>query len=125
MTWPCFFAAAELSLQPELLNAWTRTIRWSLLLLGTFAPSIAALILTFYDSGTSGLTKQLSRIFQADIDLRWYVFAVTFMAVVKIAVLAIYRAAFGTWLPINVAGLEAFVPALLISTPIQSGEEVG
>jgi len=125
ITWPCFFGAAELSLQPETLNSWTRAIRLSLLLVGTFAPAIASLSLTFYKSGSTGLSKLFGRILQPDIELRWYAFAVGFMAVIKIGVLFIHRAAFGTWPQISYAAIAAFLPALMISTPIQSGEELG
>jgi membrane protease YdiL (CAAX protease family) len=57
--------------------------------------------------------------------MRWYVFAIIFMAVVKIVVLLVNRVITGEWLPIDYVALAGIIPAIAISTPVQSGEEIG
>lgn len=96
-----------------------------LLLLGAFAPSLAASWLTWRAEGGTGVGALLSRIIQWRVATRWYVFAAGFTVVLKLTVAMIYRAAVGSWPRFGTDPLYVIPFAILFSTPFQAGEEIG
>jgi len=94
-------------------------------LLGVFAPSLVAITLTALNDGAAGVKALLGRVFQWRIKAHWYLFAVTFMAAVKVSVALLHRVITGLWPHFGNEGLVAILIAILVSTPFQSGEEVG
>ena len=96
-----------------------------LLYLGIFAPSLVAVWFTARTHGDVGVRALLGRVLQAQVGARWYVFAFTFMAVVKLAAAAIHRVATGAW-PAFGDFPWYFIPFVIaVSTPFQAGEEIG
>src|SRR5258708_26693785 len=96
-----------------------------LLLLGTFAPSLVALGVTARDNGTPATQALVRRAFEWRVDARWYLLAVSYMAAIKLAVALAHRVTTGSW---PVFGNEAWyviVIAIVLSTPVQAGEEIG
>ncbi len=85
-------------------------LRTVLFLPGTFAPAIVALWL--------GGRSLLDRILIWPRQARWYVFAIFYMAAVKLV-------ATGTWPAIEPGQWFVFVAAILVSAPFQAGEEIG
>lgn len=121
-TWACFIAAAKIS--SGVGSARLAGVRW-LLLLGTFAPSLVALGVTAWENGTAGTQALLRRLLEWRAGLRWYAFAIGYMAAIKLAVALVYRAVTGSW---PIFGSEAWyiiIVAIVISTPLQAGEEIG
>ncbi|HLJ41310.1 MAG TPA: CPBP family intramembrane glutamic endopeptidase [Candidatus Acidoferrales bacterium] len=96
-----------------------------MLLLGTFAPSLVALWLTAWAEGGKGASVLLRRVFEWRVALRWYVFAVVYMAAIKLAVALTHRIIAGTWPTFGHELPGIIVIAIIISTPAQAGEEIG
>jgi membrane protease YdiL (CAAX protease family) len=100
-------------------------LRTSLWLLGVFAPSLVALTLTALQDGGRGVKALLGPIFQWRVSARWYLFAVSFMAAIKVCVALLHRMTTGSWPQFGHERLVVILAAILISTPLQSGEEIG
>jgi uncharacterized protein len=96
-----------------------------LLLLGTIAPAVIGLALTWYQKREAGLRATLSQLVKADVGIQWYLFAILYMPAVKAAVTLSYRLATGRWPPFGREGLVVIAIATVLSTPIQAGEEIG
>ena len=123
VSWICFFAGAAGAGafgQPVLAQ-----LREPLFLLGTFTPALVALWLTARAEGRSGINSLLDRVLHWNVGGRWYVFAIGYMAAVKLAVALTHRAIAGTWPHFGNEPWYLIVGAIMISTPVQSGEEVG
>jgi hypothetical protein len=116
VTWPCFIAAARLPVG---------TLRAALLLLGTFAPSLVALWLVGGAESGSGIRALLDRIVEWRVGARWYLFALGYMVAIKWAVALVHRVATGGWPRFGDEAWYVIVAAIVVSTPFQSGEEIG
>jgi CAAX protease family protein len=119
LTWACWIPVV----------AWltpTRTsLRALLWLLGVFAPSLAALALTAQNEGAAAVRTLVGRIFQWRVGARWYLFAVSYMAAIKLAAAFAHRMTAGSWPHFGQERPLVILVAILISTPVQSGEEIG
>lgn len=98
-----------------------------LFLLGVFAPGIVALVLTGRAGGRTALTALLHRLVDWQVSARWYLFAIGYMAAVKLTVALLYRAALGAWPRFGTEPWYLMLAATLASTLMlgQAGEEVG
>jgi CAAX protease family protein len=96
-----------------------------LLLLGTFAPSMVALWMTARAEGSSGIRALLGRVLQWRVAAHWYVFAVSYIAAIKLAVALIHRVATGAWPRFGTDPWYVIPLAIAFSTPFQAGEEIG
>ncbi len=97
----------------------------TLILLGAFAPSIAALFLTWRDEGAAGVQRLVGRIFRADVAAKWFVFALTYMAAIKLSAAVIHRLTLGEWPRFGTEPIYLLPFAIALSTPVQIGEEIG
>src|SRR5688572_20374361 len=93
----------------------------SLLLLGTFAPAIVAIGVTAYERGTQGVFKLLSPIFQADAAGRWYVFALSYMALIEVAVAVTLCVVSGNWPAFGSVPWYVIIVSIVLATPLQAG----
>jgi uncharacterized protein len=96
-----------------------------LLLLGTFAPSLAALVVSASESGIPGTQALLRRLFDWRAGAQWYLFALSYMAVIKGAVALAYRVIAGSWPRFGSVEWYVVLVAIVVSTPVQAGEEIG
>jgi uncharacterized protein len=96
-----------------------------ILLTGTFAPSLVALALTARADGHAGTTTLLGRIARVPVEVRWYMFAATFMAAIKLTVAVAHRLVAGRWPPFGDTPWYIMAIATIVSTPVQAGEELG
>jgi membrane protease YdiL (CAAX protease family) len=94
-------------------------------LLGVFAPAWVALALTAWFEGRDGVRALLARIFHAPSNARWYVFAVSYMAVIKLTTALLLRVFTGEWPKFGDEPVFILPFAILLSTPVQAGEEIG
>jgi membrane protease YdiL (CAAX protease family) len=94
---------------------------------GVFAPGLVALWLTYRHEGGAGVSALLHRLFQWRVGLRWYVFALTYMAAIKLAAALIHRIATGEWPRFGDEPLYLMLAATVASTLLlgQAGEEIG
>jgi membrane protease YdiL (CAAX protease family) len=122
VTWICFIAAGFLTTRPSL-----GALRWPLLILGAFAPSTVAVYLTARAEGRPGVRALLRRLGEWRVGIRWYAFALFYMAVIKLAVALIYRATMGGWprfgTGYGVAIILTAIVAAIFGGPL--GEEIG
>jgi hypothetical protein len=127
VTWAFWFGASELSgglaesgrLRPGLATL--------LFYAGVFAPALVAIAMTAYSRGSVGLRALLLPLFRWRVGLRWYVFAMTYLAAVKVATAVVHRVAAGEWPAFGWQGLPLMLAATVGSTLIggQAGEEIG
>jgi membrane protease YdiL (CAAX protease family) len=92
--------------------------------LGVFAPGLAAVALTGLAGGSAEITRLLRRLLQWEAPVRWYLFAIGYIAAVRLVAAGIHRLVTGAW---PVFDLGAF-PLMLLATATfagQAGEEVG
>jgi uncharacterized protein len=121
ISWPCFIGVAMLVARGP---SWLVTL---LLYTGIFAPAVVAIVLTAWRDGSPGVTALLRPLFQWQVDARWYVFAVSYMAAIKLTVAAVHRLLAGAWPRFGVEPWYAIVAATILSTIVggQAGEEIG
>ena len=101
------------------------SFRGVVVLAGVFAPAMAALLLTARARGSAGIKSLLRRMLQWQVAARWYVFALTYIVFIKLAVALISRLMTGAWPRFGTTPLYIIPFAILLSTPFQSGEEIG
>jgi CAAX protease family protein len=117
--WSCFITVAVAPIPAR------TPLGQLLLLLGAFAPSLAALWLTARAEGGAGVSALLRRVIQWRVRARWYVFAASYTVVIKLTVAVIHRVATGTWPRFGTDPWYIIPLAILFSTPFQAGEEIG
>ena len=101
------------------------TISGPLYLLGVFAPALVALALTAQADGSAGTLALLRRTVKWSVAARWYVFAVGYFAAIKLAVVVVHRTATGEWPAFSQTPWFVMFAAIVFSTPVQAGEEIG
>jgi len=118
VTWSLWFAAG---MTPAVVP------RGLLFLLGTFTPGILALWFTFRSAGRDGVVALLRRLVDWQVPARWYVFAIGYIAVIKLTVALVHRVATGEWPPFGDVPWYLMIAATLGSTLVggQAGEEIG
>jgi uncharacterized protein len=94
-------------------------------LLGVFAPALVALALTERAEGRTATRALLARVVRWRVRARWYVFAIAFIPAVELSVALVHRAATGTWPPFGPTPGYVMAGAILVSTWVQAGEEIG
>src|SRR5688572_6955507 len=87
LSW-AFWFAASLAAPPLALL---------LFLAGTVTPALVALWLSARARGGPGARALLEGVLAWRVDLRWYVFALVFMAAVKLASAGVHRLVAGAW----------------------------
>jgi len=96
-----------------------------LLLLGTFAPSLAAVWLTARAEGDSGLRALLGGVLRWRVAAGWYLFALAYIPAIKLTVALVHRLATGAWPRFGDEPWYGILAAIAFSTPFQAGEEIG
>ena len=120
LSWSCFGTLAVVAPNTPVGVAGN-----ALLLLGTFAPSIVAVWLTYRAEGSAGVGTLLGRLLRWQVGARWYLFAVASFPAIKLAVALTYRALVGAWPRFGSESPAIILIAIIFSTPVQAGEEVG
>ena len=121
VTWTAWLGSAALA--PG--NSWFLGVGGPVFLLGVFAPALVALALTAFAEGREGVHRLVARIGQWQVDRRLYAFAVGYMAATELAAALVHRAATGVWPRFGDTPLPLMLGAILVSTWVQAGEEIG
>jgi membrane protease YdiL (CAAX protease family) len=123
VTWTCWAAW----MWTASLGAPIVRFRGLLLFLGIFAPSFVALALTRRAEGREGALALLRRLFEWQVAARWYVFAIGYMAAIKLTVAVAHRVATGAWPRFGDTPWYLILAATIFSTVVggQAGEEIG
>lgn len=101
------------------------TIAGAVFLLGVFAPGVLALAFTDRIEGRGATEALFGRVFRWNVGVRWYVFAIGFMPAVKLLAALVHRVVTGDWPRFGQEPWYLMIGALLISTWVQAGEELG
>lgn len=125
LSWTCFITVAIFSKRTHSIFSGSGVLPQALLLLGTFTPSLVALWLTT-QYGIPGATKKLlGKIGKWHVHFGWYMFAFFYIAVIKLSVAVIYRLVNGTWPRFGTEAWYIMLVAILFSTWVEAGEEIG
>ena len=119
LMWICFFTVAFV---PIPLGS---PLGGALILVGAFAPALAALAVTLHVEGRSGVIALLRRITRWSVAAKYYVFALGFMIALKLTAAMIYRASTSSWPRFDTSQWYLIPFAIALSTPFQAGEEIG
>jgi membrane protease YdiL (CAAX protease family) len=125
VSWTSWIAVVAISRPTTPATPAVAALRSVLLLVGTFAPALVALLLTKKTDGGAGGRALLRRLFQWRVPARWYLFAIAYMPAIKLAAAVTHRFIIGTWPRFGHEGPLIIAIAILISAPAQSGEEIG
>ena len=96
-----------------------------LFLIGAIMPALVALWLTARTEGSSGARALLARAIKWDVERRWYLLAILYMPLTKLLVALTHRAITGAWPHFGNLPWYLIAGAIVVSTPVQSGEELG
>jgi uncharacterized protein len=121
LAWVLWIAAAAVTAEAA-LSIETRALFF---LPGTFAPAIMAIVLTLRSGGSAAVVALLGRLFRWRVGARWYAFAISYVALVKLVAAIAHRLIAGDWPPFGQAPLYLLLVAAIFSTPFQAGEEIG
>jgi membrane protease YdiL (CAAX protease family) len=125
VSWICFIAVAAISHRTQPISPGLKLGQQALLLLGTISPSLTALYLVSR-TGIAGETETLlSRIGKWQVNIKWYLFAVGYIAIIKIIAAIIHRLTTGAWPVFGQESWYIMIIAILFSTWVQAGEEIG
>lgn len=97
----------------------------TLFLIGTFAPSIVALALSYWRGGRDAVRALTCQIVRFPQQIQWYVFAIGYMIVIKLSTALILRASTGHWPALGTESLLLMFGVIPISLWFQAGEEIG
>lgn len=125
VAWICWAASRAISPgTPGEVPALAILARW-VFLLGVFAPGLVALALTERAGGRVATRALLGRVLKWDVGAGWYVFAIGYIPVIKLMVALVHRLATGEWPRFGQEPLYVMAAALVVSTWVQAGEEIG
>src|SRR5262245_59212688 len=125
LSWSLWIAPAALLHRAALSPGILALVSFFLYLIGVFAPALVALALTARAEGRAGTRALLARTVKWSVGARWYLFALGYMAAIKIAVALLLRIATGAWPAFGREAAYLMVIAIPFSTPVQAGEEIG
>jgi membrane protease YdiL (CAAX protease family) len=127
LTWTCFISVVVLSGTAAPASPGRTGLRALLLFIGIFAPSFLALGLTAQASGRAGVLSLIRRLVQWRVGVQWYVFAISYMAVIKLLVALVHRVTTGVWPRFGDEAWYVMLAGTIFSTITggQAGEEIG
>lgn len=118
LTWVLWFAANATD---------TPALRTLGIYLGVFMPGIVAIAFTYRERGSAGLRVLLRRLVKYDVQAKWFMFALFFVATIKLLVALMLRLFTGAWPVFGTVPLPLMFGAAVFSTVSggQAGEELG
>lgn len=125
ISWTCWLVAVKISHATQTPPPAVGVLRSGLLLAGAFGPALAAVLIAWHADGRRGFYALLAPVLRGRVGLRWYLFAIFYMPAIKLAVATTHRVASGVWPRFGHEGPILIVIAILLSLPMQSGEEIG
>jgi membrane protease YdiL (CAAX protease family) len=128
LAWICWTLAFAIWWRSAPVNPALAILAVLIFHVGVFAPALVAITLTERDKGAGGRTATLAllrRVFKWRVGIRWYIFAISFIAVVKLSVALVIRVATGSWPRFGTEPWYLMAAAILVSTWVQAGEEIG
>jgi CAAX protease family protein len=125
LTWTCWLGALWFAGDSRASMPAFSELRGPLLFVGSFCPALAALWLTAREDGRAATRALLNRMFESNVAGRWYLFAVGYGVAVRFAAALLYHLVAGSWPTFGTEPWFGIVAAIVVSTPIVAGEEIG
>jgi len=118
--WSLFIAANLLS-----ANVQFSALSQLLVFIGAISPGLVAISLTAITKGSEDVKLLIRRISFKNTGAIWYVFAITFIASIKLLAALVFFLLYDSWPPLGTTPVYAMLFALPISALTQAGEEIG
>jgi membrane protease YdiL (CAAX protease family) len=117
ITWAFFIGA----------KAMDSGVRVPMILIGSLAPSLVAIALTGRSGGRGGVKELLGRLLMWRVRIRWYLFALLYMAAIKLSVAVVYRVLHGHWPHFGAHSVPTILVLIVVAGVIGGplGEEIG
>lgn len=127
LTWALWFAASALTDADDPGSYPRPGMPAFLFYLGVFAPAFVAIGLTAREKGRDGVLALIRSLVKWRVGFRWYVYAMGYMATIKLAAAVLHRVFAGEWPPFGDLPWYLLLAATVFSTVVggQSGEELG
>jgi uncharacterized protein len=127
LTWAAWLGALWWVRAGDLASPFQAAVPTLLIFFGIGAPALTAVLLTGREQGTSGIRELLRPLIQWRVGPGWYVFAVGYIVVVKLAASGLHRLVEGSWPTTGTQPVLWLLAATALSTLAggQVGEEVG
>ncbi len=120
-TWMAWLGSAAIVTR----NSWLFGLGGPVFLVGVFAPAFVALALTAHSDGSAGVSRLLRRIGKWQVGAGWYVFAIGYLVATKLLAALLHRSIVGVWPTFGDTSVPLMLGAIVLSTWVQAGEEVG
>ena len=125
VSWTFFITVVILSNNNPETSSGLNILQQVLIFIGVIAPSLVALWLASRSGIPGQIQNLLGRITRWKVHLKWYLFAIGFLVVIKILVACLYKIITDSWPPFGQTAWYVMFVAILISTWVQAGEEIG
>jgi uncharacterized protein len=106
-------------------NAQLSTLSHVLIFMGAISPGLVAILITASTQGGEGVKLLINKISFKNTSARWYVFAITFIALVKSLAALVFFLLYDSWPQFGTTPWYVMLGAIAISTWAQGGEEIG
>ena len=124
-TWALWLAAASIAGWTFAATGGMGIVAYTLFLLGVFGPGIIGLLTAALFEGRSAVSALIASIGRWPAAARWYLFAISYMILIKLVAAALHRLLTGMWPAFSDTPWLLMAGALIVSTPVQAGEELG
>lgn len=120
VAWILFITANLISTDGEL-----STLSRVLIFMGAISPGLVAIFITAITKGGEGVKALIAKISFTDTNVKWYVFAVTFIAFLKGLAALVYFLVYNSWPQFGTTSWYVMVLGIAVSMWTQAGEEIG
>lgn len=120
VAWLLFITASLIS-----NNAQLSVLSRLLIFMGAISPGLVAVSLTAIAKGSEGVKVLINKISFKDTKVRWYIFAVTFIAFIKVLAALVYFLLYNSWPQFGTTPWYVMLFAIAFSMWVQAGEEIG
>lgn len=96
-----------------------------LVFFGAISPGVVAILLTAITSGGSGVKELLNKISLKNTAVKWYVFAIVFIPIIKGLAALVFYVGYQSWPQFGTASWYSMLVAIALSMWVQAGEEIG
>ena len=106
-------------------NAQFSTLSRLLVFIGVISPGLVAIIITAKTQGVEGVKLLIGKISFKNTSVMWYVFAITFVALIKVLAALVFFLLYNSWPQFGTTSWYVMLGAIAVSTWVQAGEEIG
>jgi membrane protease YdiL (CAAX protease family) len=120
VAWLLFITANLISDDSQL-----STLAHLLIFIGAISPGLVAILFTAKTQGAEGVKLLIGKISFKNTRVMWYVFALTFFALIKSLAALVFFLLYDSWPQFGTTSWDVMLGAITISMWAQAGEEIG